>query len=150
MLEASNSNQVSFQVQLKKESTIELTKETEYKFEDNQFENLVLKQNKRTKEPANKDPYDNQLNNIIKQLEEECNKNHTIENKTKDNEQTESYKSRSNVNNVHVHKETELNNDIDIDIPRKRTNSEVAEHKAKAIKAIKDLKMAEFEINFLK
>ena len=145
LLEASNSNQVSFQVQLKKESTIELTNETKYKFEDNQFENLLLKQNKRTKETANKDPHDKQLNNIIKQLEEECNKYHTKENKSQENGQMKSNRPRSHVNNVHVHKETELNNDIEL--PRKRTNSEVAEHKDKALN---DLKMAEIEINLLK
>ena len=59
-----------------------------------------------------------------------------------------SNRSKSHVNNVHVHKETELNNDIEL--PRQRTNSEVAEHKDKALKALKDLKMAEIEINFLK
>merc|ERR1712106_265481 len=65
-----------------------------------------------------------------------------------ENGQMKSTKPRSHVTNVHVHKETELNNDIEL--PRKRTNSEVAEHKDKALKALNDLKMAEIEINLLK
>merc|ERR1712106_711313 len=65
-----------------------------------------------------------------------------------ENGQMKSTKPRSHVTNVHVHKETELNNDIEL--PRKRTNSEVAEHKDKALKALNDMKMAEIEINLLK
>merc|ERR1712106_210650 len=65
-----------------------------------------------------------------------------------ENGQMKSTKPRSHVTNVHVHKATELNNDIEL--PRKRTNSEVAEHKDKALKALNDMKMAEIEINLLK
>merc|ERR1712106_9869 len=65
-----------------------------------------------------------------------------------ENGQMKSTKPRSHVTNVHVHKESELNNDIEL--PRKRTNSEVAEHKDKALKALNNMKMAEIEINLLK
>ena len=35
-------------------------------------------------------------------------------------------------------------------MPRKRTNSEVAEHKVKALKAFQDLKKAEVEVHMLR
>ena len=49
---------------------------------------------------------------------------------------------------VNVNEETDIRNETEM--PRKRTNSEVAEHKAKAAKALKDLKRAEVEVHTLR
>ena len=59
-----------------------------------------------------------------------------------------SNKSRGCENHIHVEEELDLNNYVEL--PRKRTNSEVAEHKAKAEKAIQDLKTAELKLYFLR
>merc|ERR1711892_807582 len=166
LLQASDNSKICFQVQLKneKESTIEVKQETEYKFEDTHSENFVQKLNKNkdsVKVARDNDPFDSQLNNIINQLEEECNEIHAINNERKESLVTyndyainnnigQSHSNRSRTHEKHVlgKKEMELNNDMESH--RKRTNSEVAEHKARTEKALTDLEKAEIEIDFLR
>ena len=164
LLAASNSSEVSFQVLLKKEATFNLKKETDHNFDVLNIENLLPKLNKCQQsefETKNNDPFDKQLNNIIKQLDEECSILRPIEMKNDmlgDNIRTslkdtqkknigQTHQLKSEIHNFND-KDIELTNDTEL--PRKRTNSEVAEHKAMALNAAKDLKHAKAEISQLR
>ena len=164
LLTASNSSEVSFQVLLKKEATFNFQKDSDQKLDVLNIENLAPKLNKMQEsedEAKNNDPFDKQLNNIIKQLDEECSTMRAAEMKNempgdniitmfndthkKNIGQTHSLKYEINNSND---KDIELKNETEL--PRKRTNSEVAEHKEKALRAANDLKAAKGEISQLR
>ena len=167
MLQASNTKQVSLQVMLKRETKKQIEGETENTFDDVNLENLILKLNGKldsSEYDKTNDPFDKQLRDLTTQLEEECKevnaigyKRNEMKNAVK-RDQTDSTKayigkaqtkiSRTIKQEVHVKEETEIRNEMEM--PRKRTNSEVADHKAKAMKALKDLKIAEVEVHMLR
>jgi hypothetical protein len=75
MLQSSNTKQVSLQVMLKRETRNELKNGTENAFEDVDLKNLILKLNGHkdsSRKDVPNDPFDKQLQDLIKQLEEEC------------------------------------------------------------------------------
>ena len=161
MLKESNTKQVSLEVLLKKETNNKFKTETENTFDDVNLENLILALNTNmdsAKYDKTNDPFDKQLQDLIKQLEEECKEVNAIGNKRHEKDQQDSTRefigkaqtkiSRSIKQEVHVKEETDIRNESEM--PRKRTNSEVAEHKAKASNALKDLKRAEIEVHMLR
>ena len=117
-----------------------------------------------TKKDISYDPFDKQLQDLIKQLEKECKevkakgkkgdeRKITSERDNNDNNReyigkSKTRKSRSIKQKVHVLEEIEIRNETEM--PRNRTNSEVAENKAKASKAIEDLKRAEVDVYMLR
>ena len=156
MLHESNTSQVSVKVVLKKETTRRLTNVTESNLEDVALEKLIGNLNKSpnlSNTNTKIDPFDQELKDLIKQLEEEYNDSLAIEDKTKESiwkENNAEAKSNqgSQEKQMQVLKQRCLKGEMDL--PKKGINSEVAKNKTKTSNTFQDLNRAIGEMNLLR
>ena len=156
MLHESNTSQVSVKVVLKKETTRRLTNVTESNLEDVALEKLIGNLNKSPKLSNTNtkiDPFDQELKDLIKQLEEEYNDSLAIEDKTKESiwkENNAEAKSNqgSQEKQMQVLKQRCLKGEMDL--PKKGMNSEVAKNETKTSNTFQDLNRAIGEMNLLR